>query len=278
MAIKADNISRDHSIHYFKLLLTLLWFAIPLLCAGQTKMISGKVISEDLEILPSISITLTNGSLLGRTDTNGIFKIEIPTGTDKLCFSGFGFKEARIKLKPECQQADVIMLYRILYDYISNSKRERLEKRRYRKLSQLYNKAFTKKLFSNRLPCYQREFISSKAQADSLAALRAIQQKMIQRNFDKLKIGDTVLIPYGGTPGEQGTTWLHYNSITVDRAEFECIIKGEVLQKDIANKGLNFTYKVIDISRCKYPNIILDGRNVTTGDTFRYNMKYFKLL
>ena len=62
--------------------LTGLFFNVSLF--GQTRTIIGRVITEDLEPLVMVHIQTSDTVLLGKTDIDGRFKINIPQETDKL--------------------------------------------------------------------------------------------------------------------------------------------------------------------------------------------------
>jgi len=96
---------------------TLLLFDTTL--CGQTRLIQGRVISQDLEPLPDVHIQNKDTVLFGKTDINGRFKIEIPQQTQTLILSWIGFERTNIELKSDCDTLEIIMLYAGTYDFMS---------------------------------------------------------------------------------------------------------------------------------------------------------------
>jgi hypothetical protein len=83
----------------------------------QTRTISGRIISEDLEELPVVSIHQIDTALIGKTDINGRFSIEIPSDTDSLILTFIGFEWTTIQLQADCDTLEVIMMYDVIYDF-----------------------------------------------------------------------------------------------------------------------------------------------------------------
>jgi hypothetical protein len=89
------------------LLLAVLIFNLNL--NGQTRTIIGRVISEDLEPLPEVIIQNIDTVLLGKTNIDGRFKINIPKETERLIFDWIGLEWTDIKLKKDCDTTEVII-------------------------------------------------------------------------------------------------------------------------------------------------------------------------
>ncbi|HLP71816.1 MAG TPA: hypothetical protein VK155_02865 [Bacteroidales bacterium] len=60
------------------LILILTLFSYSFILHGQSQIITGRVISEDFETMPGVSVTINDTVEVGRTDLNGFFQIEIP--------------------------------------------------------------------------------------------------------------------------------------------------------------------------------------------------------
>lgn len=66
---------------------------------GQTKMITGKVLDENKQPLPGVSVALKNTPVGTQTDVNGNFKINVPTqSTNVLVFGFIGYKSQSITI------------------------------------------------------------------------------------------------------------------------------------------------------------------------------------
>ncbi|HEV8513176.1 MAG TPA: carboxypeptidase-like regulatory domain-containing protein [Cyclobacteriaceae bacterium] len=134
-------------------------FSIPFLCDGQTRSLRGKVISEsDLSAMPEVKIQTGDKVVLGTTDVNGNFKIDIPTGTDELMFVFIGMEITNIKLPTDCSNLEVIMMVDAIYDYTSVNK---INKKRYslfKKLPEKHHQAHQKGIFTSATPCFSYIF------------------------------------------------------------------------------------------------------------------------
>jgi hypothetical protein len=126
----------------------------------QTRTISGRIISEDLEELPVVSIHQIDTALIGKTDINGRFSIEIPSDTDSLILTFIGFEWTTIQLQADCDTLEVIMMYDVIYDFMSARKIERLRKKRFEKIPIIHQKAFDKGLFKTKTPCFNQSLNS----------------------------------------------------------------------------------------------------------------------
>jgi hypothetical protein len=125
---------------------------------GQTRIITGRVITEDLEILPGVRIQNSDTTLLGTTDIDGRFEIELPLGTDKLLISWIGMEWKSIQLPINCNHLDIILMYDAIYDFMSARKVDRLIMKRIKKLPELHLTAYEKGIFKTKEPCYGQDF------------------------------------------------------------------------------------------------------------------------
>ncbi len=124
----------------------------------QSRTITGRIISEDLEPLPLIYIQDIDTTLIGKTDLDGSFKIEISSSTDSLLLCSLGIEWATIQLTSDCDTLEVVMMYDYIYDFISLRKVDRLRFRRFKKLHEIHKQAFDKGLFKTESPCYKQIF------------------------------------------------------------------------------------------------------------------------
>lgn len=265
---------------------TLLTITLLFLCLnlnGQTRTIIGRVISEELEPLPMLDIKKSDNTLLGRTDMDGRFKINIPQEIDILLFTYVGMEGTEIKLNKNCDTIEVVIMYDMIYDFITLKKVDKLRKKRFDNLLNLHSVAVKKRLFDNNNICYERifeEYNPPKSVLDSIKKENKLKRKQIRNMFKGLVLGDTIRIPYSGTWRYDGTdrTTLHSFSYGVNNENFDCIIKGVITKKNKNKAGYNLVYRVIDCKECIYDNIVLNGKELREGVLIEYNMKYFKIL
>ena len=139
---------------------------------GQRKVITGRVIDEDFETIPEAMIQDSDTVLIGKTDLDGYLKIEIPTVTDTLFFRFIALEWKTIKLNPNCDTIDVIMMYDAIYDFMTASRIDRLRKKRFARLAELHQVAYEKGLFTTKHPCYEQSFVPIKERLKVIKQLR----------------------------------------------------------------------------------------------------------
>ncbi|RZJ80736.1 MAG: hypothetical protein EOO47_06630 [Flavobacterium sp.] len=125
---------------------------------AQTRTLMGRVIAEDSDPLPGLEIKSVTNVILGKTDMEGRFNIIIPQDIDRLSLTYLGMETTEIKLMKDCDTIEVIMMYDVIYDFITLRKVDRLRKKRFDKLFNIHADAVKSGLFENSLTCYQREF------------------------------------------------------------------------------------------------------------------------
>lgn len=126
---------------------------------SQNKTIKGRVIDDNLEILPYVSIVIDDTVNVGRTDLNGFFQIDIPVSEEKILFRSVGLELAIIELVDACNEVEVVMMLSGTYDFITLKKADRLRMKRFKKLPALHKEAFAKGIFKTGKACYTQEFM-----------------------------------------------------------------------------------------------------------------------
>lgn len=126
---------------------------------SQNKLIKGRVIDDNLETLPYVLIFINDTVEVARTDLNGFFQINIPVSEKKLLFKYVGLEPTNIELVDKCDEVEVIMMLSGTYDFITPKKVDKLRMKRFKKLPELYKKAFKKGLFKRDKACYKQDFI-----------------------------------------------------------------------------------------------------------------------
>lgn len=257
------------------LLLTLLLNS--LLSNGQTRTITGRVLFDDLSPGYEAKIWIHDSLQLGTSGLNGDFKIELPTNIDSMEIGMIGMDIASIKIPPTCDRIEIIMMPSGTYHYKSHKKVDRIRKNLFDKVTGLHSVAFDSGLFTTPSPCYQREFEPIKPQLDEIRKEFKVKQKEVKKAFRELQVGDTVRIPYSTTFRYDGTdrTSLGVYSYIVDGENFKCIIQGVIIDK---SRNYEFTYRVTNCDLCNLQSTIYENKDMTVGQLFKHNMRYFKVL
>jgi CarboxypepD_reg-like domain len=142
-----------------RVLIILIIYLAPILSSGQTRIITGKVIADlDLEALIQVRIVSRDTIQLGTTDTNGKFRIELPLGTDQLLLNFVGMEWTSIKVPPNCDNLEIIMMYSGSYDFATVRTVNRKRSKRFKNLLNQHRQAYEKRIFSNDKPCFQYIF------------------------------------------------------------------------------------------------------------------------
>ncbi len=126
---------------------------------SQNNRIKGRVIDDNLETLPGVSILINDTVNVGRTDLSGFFQIDIPASEKKILFRAVGLDPTIIELADKCNEVEVVMMLTGSYDFITLKKVDRLRIRRFKKLPEIHKEAFGKGLFETEYACYTRDFI-----------------------------------------------------------------------------------------------------------------------
>jgi hypothetical protein len=142
-----------------KLLILFIVIGIPMCnLYSQNKTIKGRVIDDNLETFPYVSIVINDTVEVGRTDLNGFFQIDIPVSVKKILLKSVGLDPAIIELVDKCDEVEVVMMLSGSYDFITLKKVDRLRMKRFKKLPELHKEAFEKGIFKSEYACYNREF------------------------------------------------------------------------------------------------------------------------
>ena len=125
---------------------------------SQNKTIKGRVIDDNLETLPYVSIMINDTVEAGRTDLNGFFQIDIPVSENKILFGSVGLDPTTIVLVDKCDKIEVVMMLSSSYDFITLNRANRKRGKRYKKLPEIHRQAFEKGIFETEYACYNRKF------------------------------------------------------------------------------------------------------------------------
>ena len=252
--------------------LTGLFFNVSLF--GQTRTIIGRVITEDLEPLVMVHIQTSDTVLLGKTDIDGRFKINIPQETDKLQFNFIGMERTAIILKKDCDMVEVIMLYDGTYDFMTSRKNDRLRKKKFDNLPSMHLDAVKNELFENSNTCYGRKFEAYKPDLDRISRELKELGKTNKNDFKSLNKGDIVKIPFGIDTSEKRIR-THYSpckNCTVE--DYDYVIIGEIISK--RRRKLTLEIKITEMQ--PYDSLKYGGKIINVGSDFKYEMKYFEVI
>jgi hypothetical protein len=250
------------------------------LVCGQ-KVITGRVLSEDLEPLLGAFIFNQDTIKLVETNEDGFFELIIlPESVKKLIFGYVGFEWTTINLSDDCNYLEVILLYAGTYDFMSSRKIDRLRKKAFERLTELHHIAVTRGLFEKDSICYTREFIPDKPNLDRISEWMSQQVKQNKKRFSDFKIGDTIKIPFSSSFNCDGTkrTCLIPYSYVANMEKYDCIINGQILSKNRHKGAHNIVFKVIDCNSCIKPSPIFQEKEMVPGAIFEYDIVFFKVL
>ncbi len=127
---------------------------------SQNKTIKGRVITEFFETAPGMLIIINDTVIVGKTDLNGFFQIDIPISVKKILIWSLGLEQATIELVDKCDEVEVVMMLSSTNDFMTLGHAERKRKKRYKKLPEIHKQAFEKGIFKTECACYIRKFES----------------------------------------------------------------------------------------------------------------------
>lgn len=125
---------------------------------SQDRTINGRVIDDNLETLPYVSIMINDTVEVGRTDLDGFFQIDIPVSVKKISFGSVGLDPTSIEFVDKCDKIEVVLMLSSSYDFITLKQADRKREKRFKKLPGLHKQAFEKGIFETEYACYNREF------------------------------------------------------------------------------------------------------------------------
>jgi hypothetical protein len=139
---------------------------------GQNRIITGRVLTEELIPIPKLQIQTIDTLLLAETDFEGRFSITVTKETEKLLLSWIGMEWTTIQLLNDCDNLEIITMTHVIYDFIPNRKVDKLRLKRFKMLPKLRKKALEKGLFVNEKLCYKQDFVASKPEFDRIKKSR----------------------------------------------------------------------------------------------------------
>ena len=153
----------------------ILAFLISGCCSAQTTSLKGKIVDMRLDPMPGIFILISDTVLIGRSDLDGKFEIVVSNNASQLQVRGIGMEEKDIDLPIKCDYLGIILIHAGTFDFMRPGKIDRLRKKDFRKLSDLYDKAFRIGIFPHQEPCFTESFRPAK---DRLKEIRRARRKI----------------------------------------------------------------------------------------------------
>ncbi|MEP5611547.1 MAG: hypothetical protein ABJP45_04825 [Cyclobacteriaceae bacterium] len=140
----------------FILLVTIL--SIGVSAAQETKTLTGRIISEDLEILPKAMIYDMDTTLLGSTDLDGYFKLDIPVQANELLLGYVGMEWTSVKIQQSCEKLEMVIMYAVTYDFTTAKKIKKKRYKRFKQLPKKHSEAYELGIFTTSSPCVNYVF------------------------------------------------------------------------------------------------------------------------
>lgn len=124
-----------------------------ILSAQETKTITGRIISENLEPIPKAMVYNMDTTILGSTDVDGYFKIEVPVETNELLLGFIAIEWTSVKIEDNCQNLEMIMMLDVIYDFMPIKKINKKRYKRFKKLPKNHSQAYEQGIFKSITPC-----------------------------------------------------------------------------------------------------------------------------
>ncbi|MBP5422080.1 MAG: hypothetical protein J6Y78_06550 [Paludibacteraceae bacterium] len=127
---------------------------------SQNRAIQGVVIDDlDYEPVPYVSI-IFNDSIIGMTNLDGSFQIEVPYTVNRLVLGrAIGFEDTEIVLCENCNYLEIILFQRPINDFLSKKQADNKRKKRFKKIGKIRKEAVRRGIFQSKNPCYKQVFI-----------------------------------------------------------------------------------------------------------------------
>ena len=121
---------------------------------GQERIITGKVIGQDLTEFPGVIIMTSDLKAIDTTDFDGNFEFKYSENTKKIKLIFPMTQEEEIEITENCNRIEIILPEEWTYDFVSLKTAERKKRRdRNRILPKLYAEAYEKGIFKNKKSC-----------------------------------------------------------------------------------------------------------------------------
>lgn len=126
---------------------------------SQTSTLKGRVITDQVETMPGVSILIDDTVAVGKTDLKGFFRIEVPDSVKELKFVDIGLDPTPIVLFDNCVDIEVVMMLTGTHDFMSLKKADKIRMKRFKNLPEIHREAFLKGIFKTEGACYTQVFV-----------------------------------------------------------------------------------------------------------------------
>jgi hypothetical protein len=126
---------------------------------AQNKLVKGRAISDQFDVLIGIPIMIDDTVKVGKTDLDGFFQINVPDSVKELKFVYVGLDPTPIVLFDNCVDIEVVMMLTGTFDFMSLKKADKLRMKRFKNLPEIHREAFLKGIFKTEEACYTQVFV-----------------------------------------------------------------------------------------------------------------------
>jgi hypothetical protein len=122
---------------------------------GQERIITGKIIGQELTEFPGVVVMDSDTEkVLDTTNFDGKFEFKYSSDIKKIKFIFVMTQEEEIEISESCNHIELILLEEWIYDFVSLKTAERKKRRdRKRILPKLYAEAYENGIFKNKKSC-----------------------------------------------------------------------------------------------------------------------------
>ena len=135
------------------LLIVICFLRVVLLHSQETKVIKGRILSEDLEPLPGATIYNMDSTALDTTDLNGYFSLEVDTSTREFLLNFIAMEWTTVRIERECKNLEMFVMLYVIYDWMPRNRINRKRRKRFKELPKRHLDAYNKGLFTTQSPC-----------------------------------------------------------------------------------------------------------------------------
>ncbi|HCX21919.1 MAG: hypothetical protein CMB80_26530 [Flammeovirgaceae bacterium] len=136
-----------------KAILAILTILLANFCVAQSRTITGTIVSADMEPLPRVDIYRMDTVVLGTTEMNGTFEMEVPSNATEILVGWIGMEWQIVELQPHCNTVNVLLMYAGNYCHRSDRKNERRRRKYLAQQPELLQQAYEQGIFGTEKPC-----------------------------------------------------------------------------------------------------------------------------
>jgi hypothetical protein len=130
----------------------MLCFSVVSIYAQEYKTLVGIIIDEEINVLSNVSIYSADTTFLGSSNDTGFFSISVPMSTSELLIAAMGMEWVRVKIDNNCTVLEIVMMIRVIYDFVPLRVINRKRRARFRKLPMIHKEAFRMGVFRSESP------------------------------------------------------------------------------------------------------------------------------